>query len=651
MTMQLKAIVLYHVDGRVRELPFRLGGLNVITGQSRTGKSAIIDIVDYCLGRSTFNIFEGVNRDVVAWYAIMLRIEDADVYCAKPAPKGNASSQSAVCFKIGSSLDIPPLAELTPNTNDDGLVQQLSALLGMSPNLSVPGENHTRPALEATIAHTKFYLFQEQGEVANRAFLFHRQNEQFMPQAIKDTLPYLLGAVPEDRLALAQEERELRRQLKLHERRYREASAVGSSESSKGRQLIDEAVAVGLLSPNVDASTPAKARQQLELAQQWKPNPQIEEATVKSQLELNIELEATRQEYKEVYDELVKVRSFEFERAQFSETIGEQTERLKSINIIPQGAEGGDACPLCGNEHTVPLASEITKSLHKLQEDLVKIKALRPRVINRVAELEQEVGQVRQRSASLQRQLRALTGAEDEASAQSSAQAAIARVLGRISLYLESVVEVTVDSKLQGEISALRARIQTLEEQIDQESVAMAMDSILNRIGRTMTKLADALDLEFKGSLYRLDTAGLTVIADTDKPIPMSRMGSGENWLGCHLIALLSLHKHFVTNGRPVPGFLIIDQPSQVYFPSTAAYKQLDGTKEGYGSLTHEDADISAVQRMFKTLYDLVAELAPKFQIIVTEHANLPEKWYQDSLVEPPWRDGRALIPKDWLKS
>lgn len=81
-----------------------------------------------------------------------------------------------------------------------------------------------------------------------------------------------------------------------------------------------------------------------------------------------------------------------------------------------------------------------------------------------------------------------------------------------------------------------------------------------------------------------------------------------------------------------------------------AAYKQLDGTKEGLGSLQPNDADVSAVGRMFKMLYDLLEELSPRFQIIVTEHANLPESWYQESPIEPPLRDGRALIPKDWLK-
>jgi hypothetical protein len=33
---------------------------------------------------------------------------------------------------------------------------------------------------------------------------------------------------------------------------------------------------------------------------------------------------------------------------------------------------------------------------------------------------------------------------------------------------------------------------------------------------------------------------------------------------------------------------------------------------------------------------------------IVCDHANLPNQWFQDSVVHN-WRDGRKLIPQDWL--
>jgi hypothetical protein len=647
--MQISAIVLYHRDGRVRELAFRLGALNVITGQSRTGKSAVIDIVDYCLGRSSFNVFEGVNRDVVAWYALMLRVGNADVFVAKPAPKGNAASQSSVHLQVASDLKTPPIEQLQINTNDEGLVRQLSTMLRISPNLSVPGEAHTREPLEATLDHTKFYLFQEQGEIANRAFLFHRQNEPFMPQAIKDSLPYLLGAEPEDRLALAREERELRRSLKLYERRAREVSAVGSAELSQCSQLVEEARAIGLLSSDVDATTLEKARAQLERAKNWSPTDQsLGAANEGSQLELNIQLDRARAEYAELYDALVQARNFELESRGFDEALGEQAERLASIGILPADLQEPEACPLCGSSHVTLTSKSLRESLQALERELKEVESSRPRLQGRLAELEQRASAARQKVQAIQQRLRVVVDAQDDQSAQRDAQARIARVVGRISLYLESVQETAPDSALPGQIETLRARLEALATLLDRDAVAEHLTSILNRVGVTMTRLADELDLELRAP-YRLDFTNLTVVADADRAIPMARMGSASNWLGCHLIALLALHKHFVENKRPVPGFLIVDQPSQVYFPSTASYKQLDGTKEGFSVLEEGDADLSAVRNMFRVIYELVGELSPGLQVIVTEHANLPEEWFQACLAEPPWRDGRALIPEDWL--
>jgi hypothetical protein len=51
---------------------------------------------------------------------------------------------------------------------------------------------------------------------------------------------------------------------------------------------------------------------------------------------------------------------------------------------------------------------------------------------------------------------------------------------------------------------------------------------------------------------------------------------------------------------------------------------------------------------MFRLLYDITADLSPNMQIIVCDHANLPEQWFRDSVVHN-WRDGEALIPQAWL--
>jgi hypothetical protein len=167
------------------------------------------------------------------------------------------------------------------------------------------------------------------------------------------------------------------------------------------------------------------------------------------------------------------------------------------------------------------------------------------------------------------------------------------------------------------------------------------LSAFLNIIGRYMTTYSEALDLEHRGSHLRLDIRNLTVVADTlDGPVPLFRMGSGENWVGYHVIAHLGLHKWFRQKGRPVPGFLIFDQPSQAHYPPE---QDAEGSIDGLG-----DEDRTAVLDLFQLISDAAAELAPDLQIIVTDHADLKPDWFQGAVTER-WRKGEALIPSGWI--
>jgi len=161
MSMQIKSLIIYSRDGELRELPFKLGAVNIITGKSSTGKSAIIEILEYCLGRSSFNVPEGVIRDTVSWYGVIYQIHDTQVLIAKPAPAAERASQSRVYFEEGVSVSPPPFEKLVPNSDDKAVVQVLSRLVGISPNLNVPEGRQSREPLEATIRHTSYYVYQD----------------------------------------------------------------------------------------------------------------------------------------------------------------------------------------------------------------------------------------------------------------------------------------------------------------------------------------------------------------------------------------------------------------------------------------------------------------------------------------------------------
>jgi hypothetical protein len=91
---------------------------------------------------------------------------------------------------------------------------------------------------------------------------------------------------------------------------------------------------------------------------------------------------------------------------------------------------------------------------------------------------------------------------------------------------------------------------------------------------------------------------------------------------------------------------MVIDQPTQVYFPSETAYKAAGGSLEQ--TEQQQDADLDAVRRLFQVLARFTTKDVPGFQPIVTEHANLRDDWFQAALVEDPWAKPPALVPDDW---
>ena len=221
--MKIKSIIIYSHDGQKRELKFNTNGLNIITGRSSTGKSALSEIIEYCMGRSSFKVPEGVIKDKVSWFGVIYQFDHDQVLIAKPTPEAGRASCSLAMVRLGSSIAPPEFKELKVNSDDDSVVSTLSGLIGIPENRTEVAMEHSRPSFSTNIKHSFYYLFQKQEIVANKSQLLHRQNEQYQPQAINDTLPILLGISSDDRFELEAKLRTARRDLKLKTKLLSEA--------------------------------------------------------------------------------------------------------------------------------------------------------------------------------------------------------------------------------------------------------------------------------------------------------------------------------------------------------------------------------------------------------------------------------------------
>ena len=645
MRLQIAKIALYSKDGRLRTLEFQPGRVNVITGKSDTGKSALISIVEYCLGRSEFKVPEGIISESVAWYAVVYTLGNSEVLIAKPTPALGAATQSEVHLSVASSIELPPLASLRLNSNDDAVVEYLSRVIGIGPNTSNVGESRSGDPVEATLKHTRYYLFQDQGTVASEHVLFHRQAEPFMAQAIKDTLPYFLGVYDDDRLRLLQELRKARRELKLAEQRLREEERISTREGGRASALLAEAQQAGIIARGKAYTSEAEVHEAFREAVKW--SPASLSPVAESQIEsLRQKLTQRRSDFERLTAQLHAAQVFVVQGDAFSREASAQTARFEALGLFSDAVE--NSCPVCQSTLAVPppTVAAMQAQLQRLNADLNSVVRERPHLEDYQSRLRDEREQVRDDIRQLEATVDALVRENESATRVRDENIRAALIVGRLSLYLDAVSPSGTGETLRTEVALMRSRVQALAERASSDEERERLQSALSWLATQMTRWAEVLELEFKGQPYRLDLSQLTVVADRNgRPVPLGkRMGGGENWLGCHLIALIALHKFFVVNQRPVPGFLILDQPTQVYFPPDF-YRQMEGRP---GEVPDEDR--IAVQRMYDFLFDICEELAPELQIIVLDHANLESAAFQNSLVETPWRGGRALIPQDWLE-
>lgn len=639
--MQIRELVLYGYNGKVRHLPFALGQVNIITGRSKSGKSVVGDIIDYCLGGDSCNIADGVVRDNVAWYGLLLQFEHERVFVARKNPDKGQQTTGVCYIDIGEKIEVPDNCDFSSNTNVSGIEESLTRRIGISENLNTPPEGQSRLPLAANIRHALYYCFQGQDEIAAKNFLFHHQSDDFITQAIKDTIPYFLGAISEEALALENERSILKRKLTLEKRKLEENRYLMGGGSERAISLIGEARQAGLIdaSTQIDYQNYREMYSVLQTAMNWSPSMIGSNSGMDRLTFLQSKLQEIRDEFDEIGISLDNARKFVGETAGYSGEAQHQKMRLESIGLFEQLNFNPGKCPLCSGtlEQPLPSVEMIKASIVNLDKSIANVTREQPKLRAFISDLEREREKKQEEIKALEAEIDGLYQQESERARLRDINARRGKVVGRISLWVESVENDTESEKQEQVVKRIEGRIKEIDDILDRDSVEERKQSALSRIQEDMTKWAKALQLEHSDNPYRLDLNKVTVVVDKpERPVPLKQLGSGSNWVGVHLIAYFALQRFFVNANRPVPRFLFLDQPSQVYFPSELDEKQIDWNE---------------VNKMYQFIIDRTIELNGKLQVIVVDHADLKEDSFRQFICENWWPIDKNLVPSDWYEN
>jgi hypothetical protein len=644
--MQISEILLFSRDGEPRE-PIKLapGKLNVITGESSTGKSALVGIIDFCLGRKTCDIPIGVVRRHVGWFGLRLQCVGSEVLIIRRNPHPDNKTSSEVYMEEAASPQVPDQMP-EPNTNTDSLEEFLNERLGIELNVFTPPAGATRHNLEANIRHALLLLLQEQDEIASKRQLFHRQSEDFMPQAIKDTLPYFLGTITVEYVAKRQALRDLQRKLRQLERRERDTVKIELEQSEAANALLAQARDVGL-TPDIPEGLTAEALMHLLKQAAERRLPEADPALTEGSAFAAVDKRrgVLSRDHRRLQEQMALAQRVKREQFEYIEELGEQRVRLSAVGLMPSD-DHADACVVCGSTdvQTETTLNALRESLSHLEQQVTVAASSEKRLDGLEASVGEKLRGVEQELAETRSQLDALAKSHERMQQFRDLNNRRAMVQGRITQLLELIADPDTEpgEALALQIATLRQRTDALAEELSYETIVAKTASVLAAMGTKLKEIAQRLELEHTENTVRIDYSLRTVVADTeDGPAMLSEMGSGKNWVGYHIAAHLALMDWFIRKDRPVPRFMFFDQPTQVYFPPDPAIS--DRRLDDLG-----DEDRIAVERMFRVMDEFTKSHDGNVQIIVADHADIGQDWFQNAVVER-WRGGTKLVPMHWI--
>lgn len=661
MKLAILKIILWPKDQSLepRAIDFLPGKINVLTGESATGKSSLTWIVDYCLGSEKCSIPVGLIRDVTEWFGLHLQLANTEMLVARRNP-GDNQTTNELFWDEGQNLNVPLV--IGKNARVDDLKNRFNQISQL-PSLDFSTDDNVGYGRRPSCRDMAAFNFQPQHIVANPYTLFFKADTQEHREKLRIIFPLVLGALDADTLA---KQRELKDTERDHDRLRREldarvASARAWEAEVEGYYL--QARGLGLL-PESSSPQPGWTLEKYMLELQSVPEtvrrldlPDVQEGTgERATTELTRLIEAEDQLGQEIgalRRRLDKLDQLNSSMTEYGISLTSQEDRLQGVGWFAKSITTHQ-CPVCSAVHAEenPQIADLKVLAGEFQSLSTQVQHAPPKLDEALAELKQDLRSREAEITKVRQTRKIVEGRTEVEAAQRQHVRQIYLFVGRVEQALENVAASQNFGELGEKVTALAKRIAELKRELDPQAQKHRLNAAVDSVSARIAEYARILKLEHATENVRLNVRELTLQFSqlSGRTDYLWEVGSGQNWLGYHVATLLALHEHFISlQESAVPRFLMIDQPSQVYFP------------EGWPALEEESemqpeevsSDIEGVRRIFHALSHFIEAVRGQFQLIVTEHAGAIT-WNQVSNVNlvGNWRENHDefLIPQSWIQ-
>lgn len=642
MKSYIKAIIIFNENDEKRLVPLKQG-VNIITGESKTGKSALVEIIDYCLCSTRCTIPKGKITDFSYLYVLVMGIGDNTYIIARYNWDNGgkmyfSKEEKDFNYKV---LSLEYFSEKPTLPYKDAQYEIECALGLFVTNMATDADQQGK---KASLRNMVSYLFQHQNLMASKFALFYRFSDYYKRKDIIDQFPVFAGMISQEYYSDLIQLNTLKAQLK---QKYKKQKA-----NEKSTAYIKENLSplltdyFALLEKDFDDKI--SAQKMLKMASNL---PEFDDTQLFGESKiaerysvLNEELEELRNEEREI---LLKIKNID----NASKTGNEFTEMLMDLKQQTTVAEIEATeyiCPLCGHDcqEIAENDSQLIEATEWLDNELKITEKYTADFSEDVRKLKDEHSKIDAKIKEVWKQIKMVEQKFISSKALVSKREKVNYAKARIALYAEmsdSGIFETVDE----DIAELKEKIQQLEEKIQGFDVDTKKAKAQAFLSENMNRLSLSLDFEDEYRPINLnfglldETFDIYQYQNNREKIHLYEMGSGANWVSCHIALFLSFLRYFAKqDNSSMPLFMFFDQPSQVYFP------QGDSKDD---EITQ--ADLMAVNKMYKTIFDEINSIGEETgilpQIIIVDHVdgkNLECKDEFGGYIRCNWRNNTGLI-------
>lgn len=621
MKFHISKILLWMKDAPLRTLEFENNKINVITGNSKTGKTAILEIIDYCLCGSNETVVisdEHIGENVL-WYGLQFCLNDKTYTIARGAISHKGEFSSDFYFSQIGEIPSKPYAKL-----DIGAMKSiLDSEFGIDDQLTIT-HGTSKLKRNSRLSFRYFLMMNTLSKdiIENGKMFFDKLHIDRYRDAWPEVFDLSFGVIDAHTLEAQRRIIALTQDIANLENKLLRLESKRQSIDKKVSLLIKQAKEASLISADLYGDEAVAALKELVTTG---------EPRLVGGYTPQTEYERLRAEHDKLSAQLGKLSRFKLSYSKYKSELKKDEDSLKPIEYI--------------REHfSDVLSGEYLQYIDLLTQDLVLVRqALKNKqpfeydVDNRIREIEKEL-------ASLDEKL-ALT---PNVSFPTIPIAQRLITYGRIQESFNAIdADLPDDSEIQRE---LEQRDKELEELRQHDTSVEAkrnvtINALNDHIQAYITLAKEALD-EYGTYLASFDYKNKRLDLRKDRESILAKISSSSDHLYVHLCLFAGIHHMLMSlRSKYVPSFLIMDQPSKPYFKKEDNFDYKDSQ-----TALRQKGDWSKVCGIF-SLWDHfmsnICKQGDEFQIIVLEHVE-EDAWKECTyvkLVEVFDGISNALIP------